>query len=441
MPKYLNRWPNDKDQPEAPDEERCQFEPFEGKLCGLGRYPGLDGDRCIFHLPDGADRPDDIVLRFAIQEAVQNRVRLEGANLPGANLEGANLQQAELDGANLHKAILVGANLDKAILWKANLQKARLEGANLRKSNLLETNLQEAHLFAADLRGARLTDANLQKADLMKANLQQAHLFEADLQQAHLDYANLQGAHLDYVNLQGAYLTYANLQGADLRCASITGEASLTGADLTHARLEGASISPDTNLEGVTWGPNGSVVINLEEPDGAYAKAEHVYRQIKRSYEESGDYRRAGDFFFREMECKRKAAKPWSWERAKLWFMGYLCGYGERPANTAVAGLALFVVFTFIHAFLGLFVQETVSGHPVLTRAHNLDLAGHMPGWDEVCELGKAAYFSIVTFASLGYGNLLPAPGWGEFFAGLEVVLGVFLMALFLVTFTRKFQR
>ena len=51
-------------------------------------------------------------------------------------------------------------------------------------------------------------------------------------------------------------------------------------------------------------------------------------------------------------------------------------------------------------------------------------------------------YYSVVSFVALGYGSWAPLPeGWAKYMGAVEAVLGVFMMALFLVTFTRKMTR
>ncbi|OYT63111.1 hypothetical protein B6U67_03555 [Methanosarcinales archaeon ex4484_138] len=51
-----------------------------------------------------------------------------------------------------------------------------------------------------------------------------------------------------------------------------------------------------------------------------------------------------------------------------------------------------------------------------------------------------ALYTSVITFTSLGYGDLHQT-GWGRVAASVEVFIGVFMVALFLFVFTRKMIR
>ena len=55
-------------------------------------------------------------------------------------------------------------------------------------------------------------------------------------------------------------------------------------------------------------------------------------------------------------------------------------------------------------------------------------------------EFGYSIYYSIVTFTSLGYGDIHPL-GWSHVIASIEVILGVFFMSLFVVVFVRKMSR
>jgi len=121
-----------------------------------------------------------------------------------------------LEGADLREAVLTGA-----VLVDANLRRADLRGAVL-----VDADLRRADLREADLTGANLTEADLRDADLREADLTGADLIEADLRDADLRLAVLRGA--DFLD--------ADLRGADLTGAIVTG----TGANLTDAQLTDA---------------------------------------------------------------------------------------------------------------------------------------------------------------------------------------------------------
>lgn len=133
---------------------------------------------------------------------------------------------------------------------------------------------------------------------------------------------DLSGANLQGMFLAGAYLEGTILKGANLREANLIsawfGSADLSGADLTGAHLQNtdfeyssmegaelwkAEINSDTRLDGIYWGDD---YVLATERGGRFDCAVAVYRTLKQHRRDSGDYRAAGEFYFREMECLRK---------------------------------------------------------------------------------------------------------------------------------------
>jgi hypothetical protein len=280
------------------------------------------------------------------------------------------------------------------------------EGLDLREADLSKADLNELHLH-----GASLPWANLERADLSHANLQGANLEGASLEGANLILADLQGSRLVWASLQRADLWGANLQRASLSAANLDG-ADFRAADLQRARLAEAKLR-DANLEGAHW---GDYTLG-EEMAGGFGVAASAYRTLKQWHTQAGMYEIAGEFHYREMEARRKEA--WGYRRlpyaAAMYCLRFLYGYGERPER--VIGWAAAVVFglALVHWAFG-----TVTG-------------GFL----------DALYYSAVSFPALGYGAWAPEPqGWaGRFLGAGESFIGVFMMALFLVTFTRKMTR
>lgn len=287
-----------------------------------------------------------------------------------------------------------------------DLSNRNLEGIDLSPTEdgpglaLQGINLKNANLEGANLQGAHLWDGNLQGAYLGKANLQGAILW----------IANLQGANLRIAKLQGANLMKANLQGADLRMAKLQG-ADLTYTYLSKAWLNAAEISHETKLNDVEWGPK--YIIGDEEEGGRYKYAQEVYRNLKQWHAEAGIYNITGEFYFREMTLRRKVIKCWPnpLPRALSKFISILCGYGEKPLRV-VASAAVVV-----------FGMEAVYSVGALS-------------------FPSALYYSASSFTALGYGLWVSAPeGWVKALGAAEAFIGVFMMALFLITFIRKMTR
>jgi uncharacterized protein YjbI with pentapeptide repeats len=448
----------------------------KGRWCGLPVEEGADKEgepHCYFH--GDRDRSDDAELKTRLEKAVEERrclceSRLDygeftGARLWSAHLQGARLWSANLAGARLLSANLQGANLDWAKLPGANLQDAKLQGASLASANL-----QGAKLHEANLQGARLERADLRRADLLAAQLQ-----GVDFRRAHLQNADLRGSVIGPCLLPDPATGALVAQRADWR-----------EANLADALLASAAIAPGVNLEAVTWveptqaarprrwlaarrSPASPYCLTDErctrsaaawqewkdrrwssaqvraagerkDPEwnegnaSSLVQCEGLYRALRLNYMESGDYRTAGEFYLREMECKRAqmvvAREPLP--RRGLWALMYLiCGYGERPGWTLLSALGCVVFFAFVQGWLGIREGQNYIVGPGLT----------WPSWTGFTRWFTAAYFSVTTFTTLGYGDVRSAPCLGRLAAGTEALAGFVLLSLFLVCIVRKFSR
>jgi len=409
-----------------------------------GKAEGLDLSRREFI--ENVDLSGLDLSGIHLNEALLWYAHMEGTNLSGAQmervilrgalLEGANLSDASADGADLQGAHLEGAKLSKTQLKKAGLLRANLSKAVLPDAHLEGAELEEAHLEWTDLSGAYFKKAYLMRAHLEGANLSNAHLEGAFLEDADLTGARLVNAHLKEANLQradlrGANLHRAHLQKANLNYANLRGpETNLIKADMEGARLYGADLF-QAEIEGINWG-SGQILgeellhkeLSRQEEADEKTKQEllkeaaAVYRNLKLWHNDHGMYDLAGEFFFREMTAKRKALK-WRLNPAhKLWslFVSFTCGYGERPLRAIVWAASVIVGLGIIYFLIG-------------------------ADW-QINAFGNSMAFSAMSFTSMGYGSWLEASqalikGIGAF----ESFIGVFTIALFLITFVRKMTR
>lgn len=286
------------------------------------------------------------------------------------------------------------AKLNKANLTESQLIGANLNGLDLRHVELNKANLSDTFMWEVDLRGSRIVDT---------------YLIDSDLR-----YANFGKAFLCRVNLQGANLLGANLEGANLYMSKLQ-NTSFHRSKMSRCRLIGSTISHDTKFDDVDWGKE---YILQEEEERYFDGAQEVYRNLKQWHTEHGIYDIAGKFFYREMECRRKAQ---SWKKnfgLKLWYsiIRILAGYGEKPERVAISAAAVIILAALVYLLIG---------SPI--------------DWSA---FGRSLYFSAASFTALGYGSWIAVES--NVIRGLgaaESFLGVFMMALFLVTFTRKMTR
>ena len=167
---------------------------------------------------------------------------------------------------------------------------------------------------------------------------------------------------------------------------------------------------------------------------------ELTYLEAKQGASGTGDSETASMFFVRELRYRRRrytaharAAEHTPAHRveaAMRWvtngFLDLIAGYGERPQRTLTIALAVIVGSALAYpAAGGLVAGEAVVGY----GSHGLNAA--LDG----------LYFSVVTFATLGLGDVHPAGDLGRFIAASEGLAGAFLTAVFVFSLGRRVTR
>lgn len=100
------------------------------------------------------------------------------------------------------------------------------------------------------------------------------------------------------------------------------------------------------------------IIFSPEFPGEYDWRREHTYRQLKQNYEDRRDYEKAGDFYYGEMEEKRKRsyARRYLPSLTTLYWMS--SGYGQAPFHAFYILAILVGTFTFVSRFLGLDLQQ-----------------------------------------------------------------------------------
>jgi hypothetical protein len=216
-------------------------------------------------------------------------------------------------------------------------------------------------------------------------------------------------------------------------------KANLLGANFNFSNLSGANLLGtkfnQTKLENINWGDKilqeKQAIEKKKQGDKKSAlrlfkEAEEVYRHLQNACEDMSLYDNAGYFLQKKMVTKRYQMPFWSGRRAVSKLVDLTCGYGESPFK--VIFFALFVIFFF--AILYFFFGIKGSGHIIQYRP-NLHWSSNL------IYLLDALYFSVVTFTTVGYGDIAPM-GITRFFATSEAFIGAFSISLFVVVFVKK---
>lgn len=293
-----------------------------------------------------------------------------------------------------------------------------------KRSDDICARVEEIAKSGRPLSGFQLKHANLRGMCLVSDNRSEGY----DLADADLNHADLRDAHLFHLNLQGACLLKADARHANLNAAN------MENANLLGIRLDEAKI------EHIKWGKvvwQAAEGKKLRKADAKRKKAicslneeaEEVSRNIRRQCERHGLHEEAGDFFQKEMRYRRYQLPLYSWRWCVSKTVDMLCGYGERPMRVMAFSAGMMAICAFFYAAIGISAEgEIIQVRPEL-------------GWGtNGRHFLECLYFSVVTFTTLGYGDIAPV-GYGRLVAALEAFLGTFIFALYVVIFVKKLTR
>jgi uncharacterized protein YjbI with pentapeptide repeats len=226
-----------------------------------------------------------------------------------------------------------------------------------------------------------------EKADLRFFDLQQANLEKADLRGASLYMAGLQGSNLSYTNFQrailfGAYLDGAYLFGTDLRGAN------LGNTSFEKAKVSNVKYNRSTQCLGI---------------DVTHIKGSQIFVRFAKDQ----DY----------LEEMRTTA----WGRVKYSFWNVLADCGRSIWGWAL--WSFFLAFVFAIKFFSLGPDAFTTHEPL---GHSFD---------------TMLYYSVVTFTTLGFGDIIPNTVEASRWVMAEVILGYVMLGGLISILANKIAR
>lgn len=288
----------------------------------------------------------------------------------------------------------------------------RLDGAVLRGLDLRRmTRFADCVLVGADFTNADVSGVDFSGADLRKARFRYASAHDADFSAAHLE---------------GADVSDADLRGADLRLAR-----------LNDVNVENSRITSETAFgERVVYDREMTVADDPVAREEALEAAIRAYRTLENLSETNSLNAQASRFYRKAKDVRRR----FNWLRedygaalvgeASRWFTGY----GNRPWRVILTSLGVILVAALLYPLLGGLRRSTTATDTVYAvgdlSALSLEYVGTV--------LLQSVFFSVITFTTLGYGNLEPVTTVGRYVAGAEALLGAVLMALLVAVLTRS---
>ena len=247
------------------------------------------------------------------------------------------------------------------------------------------------------------------------------------MRNANLFKTRLQGASLWKLDLTGADLSKADLAGANLN------ESQMVGTNLLGTNFDGS------RLERVEWGDKCTNELRAlealregrtEDACAAFEEAEEIYRILRRSYDGAGRFEKVGAFFRREMTMRRMLMPRWSGARFWSKLVDVFCAYGESPPRVILSAMVVNIVVSCVFFLCG------VNGPDGPLR---IDL--ELGLWVNVEMYLNCLYYTVVTFTTLGYGEITPPTLFTRHLASTLAFAGAFMMAMFVAVFGKKMTR
>jgi hypothetical protein len=308
-------------------------------------------------------------------------------------------------------------------IWHASVDgktKEQLESADPKsQDNIDGAYLREASLTDVDwfvgtsLIGANLTSADLKGADFSKANLTLATLTDVSSIGTDFSGANLEGAIFTNADLRRATFEHARLHDTVLTDVHIGGGTTMGDVSIYDRENAPPDLTDEQPLEAAAW----------------------VYRQLQALYRDNGLPELARQSYQMERDARRRFAwttsayfKAIKWELSR-WIMGY----GSNPYRVLLTSFLVIIVAAILFPLTG-GIQE-IQGDQAIT--YSIEDPEQAPRWWIGRVLFKSLYFSVVTFATLGYGDIQPIGAFARFLAGVEALLGALLAALLVFVLTR----
>lgn len=306
------------------------------------------------------------------------------------------------------KPALVGIDLSERDLTGINFGETDLSGADF-----FEARLGDANLKMSSLAGAELSSADLSGADLYKSDCTGVFAVDADLSGAYVAEADFTGSDLRGSRFCGADLTKSVLTGTNLTGADLT-DSTLLQAGVREANLSQASLS-GANVLGLDYGrflDMGGHYFGIRGLDSCYGNALFVRDAQDQDYLDT-------------MRARIDETQP-AWRRRlkKLIFKAWaLIDYGRSLGKPALYALVLATAFGILYS---------------LDRSLDWGLMEYTGSADSWL---SPFYYSIVTYTTLGFGDITPKNWLGEVVVVTEVILGYTTLGLLLAILANRVAR
>lgn len=157
-----------------------------------------------------------------------------------------------------------------------------------------------------------------------------------------------------------------------------------------------------------------------------------LYKTFARQFKEVDLMEHYGEYFFLSKKTSLLTERTFLRKLGNL--IGFItCGYGERPFYCLYTSLTILISSALCYMTFGIRVGA-------IDGTHNIIQGFNQPLIKSIENFGTCLHFSIVTFTTVGYGNIVPI-GHSIKVSSVEMLLGVIMVAVWTSTLVRKMTR
>lgn len=368
------------------------------------------------------------------QEGDMYEVNLTGGNFIGTSFISVDLSDMDFGGQDFSEATLHGTDLSNCVLSDSDFEGADVTGTDLTNTEFGGSNLQNVdftgcntentHFGGTDLTGSKFCRVDLTSAGLGGSKLVDVNFAEADLSGLDLSEQNLRNSNLENTTLVNTDLSGSNLQETNLEFAVLE-STDLRGADLQN------SMTYQTYFDSVRLDRATSLGDTCYyHESGELDKATWVYREYQQILKDNSLPEKVRKYRVYEKDSKKDLSSSF-WVR----FVGNISSlawlYGESWKRIFLTSAATITAYSVLYTISGI---ETVTTVPDSITIQGFQV--QMPEY--INQVLSGIYFSILTFSTMGYGDLQPHNDIIRFLAGSEAILGGLLLAAFVFVLGRR---
>jgi len=264
-------------------------------------------------------------------------------------------------------------------------------------------------------------------AEFTQVDLREASFAEADLREATFDNVDAVNVSFNGTNLEDASMIESDVRSADFR------DARLDQTAFRHVRISRETAFGEKTIY-------ERELADSETPRATAQAAIWAYHQIRALHQDNALPIEARQYQLAEKDVRRRVSWIDDAYVAALRAEGsrWITGYGLSPWRVLATGTAVVVLSAILYPTTGGLVETVVDGGEPESITWSVEEPSDRPVFFLGTVFFRSLYFSIVTFTTLGYGDIRPVGDVARTVAGIEAVLGQALLALLVFVLSKR---